>query len=542
MAHLEARPPSLVPSTVCALSFVLSYCSLSYQLLLARFLSQFENNEILVFSLTIGLHLLFLGFGSVIAPKLFPKSSVWIRLLGLEFALSFLGAISLILATAWIAFSEVTKDILIFSDFFRIIGLLSPIMLIGFLSGLEVPWLLNIKGGPSTARVLVWNYLGAFVAGFATPMLLVPQIGLANTVILTSLLNVIAGTIIFVVGDRHRRAAFATIGGLCLVVLTQSVVMSRWSSVEQASLKTMYLELRLERWWGSWKQWLITLDGFKNVERVMSPYQTIDIIPEGFMRGHPEESTFALYLNMKPQFSEENIAVYHESMVHGAIALSPSPVRKALVLGGGDGLIVYELLRRGDVDEVTLVELDPEMIRLARTHPTLRKYNRGALDSMNVRIVTDDAFAWIRRQQETWDAIFIDFPFPVTYELTKLYSVEFYTEVVKRLSPEGFFVLDAPVWNLGGDSRSAPMPSPQDVLLSTLLEAGITNWRLFGPFEPFFFVTNGSINTDFDENRLGVPISNKTSMNLTEISHLTDHANPDPRWSNRVFRPRRTRW
>jgi spermidine synthase len=100
-----------------------------------------------------------------------------------------------------------------------------------------------------------------------------------------------------------------------------------------------------------------------------------------------------------------------------------------LILGAGDGLAVREVLRYPDVAAVTVVELDPAVVALARTEPQLRALNDAAFDDPRVRLVHTDAFAWLRTAAERFDAVIVDLPDPDETATAKLYSVEFYALV-----------------------------------------------------------------------------------------------------------------
>jgi spermidine synthase len=73
---------------------------------------------------------------------------------------------------------------------------------------------------------------------------------------------------------------------------------------------------------------------------------------------------FQLFLNGNLQFSSTDEYRYHEALVHPAMMLNESP-RRVLVLGGGDGLALREILKYPSVEWVTLVDLDPDMTNLA---------------------------------------------------------------------------------------------------------------------------------------------------------------------------------
>jgi len=112
-----------------------------------------------------------------------------------------------------------------------------------------------------------------------------------------------------------------------------------------------------------------------------------------------------------------------------------------LVLGGGDGMAVREVLKYASVERVTLVELDPHMTRLFSTAPMLRDLNGDALRSPKVTIVNADAFAWLEQQEEMFDAIVVDFPDPTNFSIGKLYTRTFYELVEKHLAASGYAVV-----------------------------------------------------------------------------------------------------
>jgi spermidine synthase len=119
-----------------------------------------------------------------------------------------------------------------------------------------------------------------------------------------------------------------------------------------------------------------------------------------------------------------------------------------LVLGGGDGLAVREVLKYASVEEVTVVDLDPHMTRLFAQHPMLKRLNADALNNPKVRTVNADAYAWLEQlqqgaQPQTFDIVIIDFPDPSNFSLGKLYSTTFYQRAEQALSASGWLVVQA---------------------------------------------------------------------------------------------------
>ncbi|MGH3241685.1 MAG: polyamine aminopropyltransferase, partial [Spirillospora sp.] len=151
-------------------------------------------------------------------------------------------------------------------------------------------------------------------------------------------------------------------------------------------------------------------------------------------------SDVRLFLNGDLQFSSVDEYRYHESLVH---PLMSGPHGRVLILGGGDGLALREVLRYKDVQSATLVELDPEMLRLARTYGPIASLNRHAFDDPRATAVAADAFSWLRGLKQQFDAVIVDMPDPDDVSTAKLYSVEFYGMVKRVLAPGGRMVVQS---------------------------------------------------------------------------------------------------
>ncbi|HEX8314245.1 MAG TPA: polyamine aminopropyltransferase, partial [Flavisolibacter sp.] len=149
-----------------------------------------------------------------------------------------------------------------------------------------------------------------------------------------------------------------------------------------------------------------------------------------------------LFLNGNLQFSSADEYRYHEALVHPALS-SVSHLNKVLILGGGDGLAVREVLKYPSVNEVTLVDLDPAMTALFQKQEMLLKLNEHSLLNKKVQVVNADAFTWLRANKELFDAIIIDFPDPSNFSIGKLYSTAFYYLLQQALAPAGITVIQS---------------------------------------------------------------------------------------------------
>ena len=154
-----------------------------------------------------------------------------------------------------------------------------------------------------------------------------------------------------------------------------------------------------------------------------TPYQRITLTRR--------DDDLRLYLNGNLQFSSRDEYRYHESLVHPGLARLPH-ARRVLVLGGGDGLAVREILRYPQIESVTLVDLDPAMTHLFSTQELLTKLNGGALTSPKVHVINSDAFTWLKENHEVFDFIVADFPDPSNFSIGKLYTTAFYQRAAPR--------------------------------------------------------------------------------------------------------------
>jgi len=144
---------------------------------------------------------------------------------------------------------------------------------------------------------------------------------------------------------------------------------------------------------------------------------------------------FQLFLNGNLQFSSADEYRYHEALVHPLLATDGQP-RRVLVLGGGDGLAVREILKHPGVESVTLVDIDPEMTRLASQLAELADLNARSLENPRVTVINQDAMIWLEQPGEKFEAAIIDFPDPSSFSLGKLYTTRFYRLLRERLNPD----------------------------------------------------------------------------------------------------------
>ena len=164
-----------------------------------------------------------------------------------------------------------------------------------------------------------------------------------------------------------------------------------------------------------------------------------------------------LYLDGFVQFSSIDEQGYHLCIANipaSAVEFMGGTIKKALVLGGGDGLAARNLMGIKSIESITNVELDPEVISLSRNSPIVRMYNLDSFRNEKVKVVAADAFRWVKESNETFDLIVIDFPAPKNIGISRLFTAEFYSDVFKLLAPNGFVSIQAgPSYSFEDPSR-----------------------------------------------------------------------------------------
>lgn len=138
------------------------------------------------------------------------------------------------------------------------------------------------------------------------------------------------------------------------------------------------------------------------------------------------------------QVTEADEYVYHESMTHFALfALEPAAPRKVLIVGGGDGGVLREVLRHQAVERAVLCEIDRTVIDLSQRY--LPDISRGAFDDPRAEIVISDGTKLVAETDERFDAIIIDSTDPIGPGKV-LFTREFYTDCKRALAPGGVLI------------------------------------------------------------------------------------------------------
>jgi spermidine synthase len=387
--------------------FVVASCGLAYELIAGALSSYLLGDSITQFSTVIGCYLFAMGVGSWLSRYI--ERHLVARFIQIELMVGVLGGFS----AAGLFFIFVW-----FSSPFKL-ALYLAVFGIGVLVGLEIPLIMRILKRDLAfkevvSQVLTFDYLGALAVSILFPLLLVPHLGLVRSGLLFGLLNVLVALwALWLFREQLQNApALRLQGGVSLALLVAGFAAAgQFTSLAEAHLYADEI-----------------------VHAETTPYQRIVITRW--------KDDLRLHLNNNLQFSSRDEYRYHEALVHPGLSSLPR-ARRVLVLGGGDGLAVREVLKYPQIESVTLVDLDPAMTQLFATAPPLRALNADALASPRVQVVNADALQWLENNDALFDFVVVDFPDPSNFAIGKLYSAAFYRLLEKHLNADALAVIQS---------------------------------------------------------------------------------------------------
>ncbi|MFH9608321.1 polyamine aminopropyltransferase [Streptomyces sp. NPDC017448] len=409
VARLPVRPRT-GRLLVLAAVFVCAACGLVYELELVALASYLIGDSVTQASVVLSVMVFAMGIGSLLAKRLRCHAAVGFGLL--EAALALVGGSSALVLYASFAWLGESQHLLVgFS------------LAIGVLIGAEIPLLMTLiqrvdrqDAGGAVADLFAADYVGALVGGLAFPFLLLPMLGQLTGTLFTGSVNAAAGGALVLwvfrrdLSARSRWLLVLVNASVIAVLATATVLVDDF---ERAARRAVY------------------------GDQVRVAVQTG--VQEVVLTGADRDS-LDLYLDGRLRVSARDEYRYHQALVHPAMN---GPRARVLVLGGGDGLAAREVLRYADVRSVTVVELDPEVTRLALTDPALSELNGRALRDPRLTVIAADAFPWLRTDRGRYDVVISDLPDPGITASTKLYSAEFYGLVAEALAPGGRLVVHA---------------------------------------------------------------------------------------------------
>ncbi|MGB3471141.1 MAG: polyamine aminopropyltransferase [Erythrobacter sp.] len=385
--------------------FVVATCGLIYELLAGTIATYLLGDSVTQFSTVIGTYLFAMGIGSWFSRYITGRLLAWF--IRIEIIIAAVGGTS---AAALFLLFPVVDD-------FRPI-LYGLVLLIGFLVGLEIPLLIRIlkdefSFGDLVSNVLTYDYIGALAASLLFPLVLVPFVGLIRAGFVIGFVNILVALLLVFKLRRDRSFMAERVSAVLIAIMLVGGAVGS-EALQRASEAGLYND--------------------NLIYAKSSSYQRIVLTQN--------KGDIRLFLDGNLQFSSRDEYRYHESLVWPALGRADDDA-SVLILGGGDGLALREVLKRDTLSSVTLVDLDPAITQLFSTAPALKQLNGDAFADPRVEVINADAFAWARDSDRQFDVILVDLPDPTNYSIGRLYSLEFYRNLGALLGPGGIMAVQS---------------------------------------------------------------------------------------------------
>ena len=426
-------------------------CGLVYEYLLAHYAGRILGAvEPTVYAM-IGLMIVAMGCGALAARWI---SSIYRGFAWLELGIGVLGGTSVLLLSGAVALAyslpEWLRAIYNLDAAIVLDGGLAATLLasarvlpfvvgfaIGFLIGMEIPLIARVREHIHQRRLehnlgamYGADYIGAGI-GAAVWVAVCLKIPVIYAAVGTAAVNTLVGVAFLLLYRHHLRpSARLWIGhaGLAALLGVMAVFGTQWT----ARLGDTLFQDRV-------------------VYRLQTPYQNAVITKRHVARGKPD--VLSLYLNGRLQFASNDERVYHAYLTSPAM-LAAYRRQRLLILGGGDGLALRDLLR-WNPESVTLIDIDSELVGLfsgkdpdapAWLSRALVELNENAFADPRVYLVEGDAFIEVERlaaEGESFDVVVADLPDPNHPDLNRLYSDYFYARISQLLSPDGALAIQS---------------------------------------------------------------------------------------------------
>ena len=422
--------------------FLLGGCGLAYEYTLSKIASDLLGNSVQQWATMIATMLFAMGLGADVQKHTSAKVLAD-RLITTQVMLAVLGGFGPLIMIHGFALLPQLYIVIQYSLAFGV----------GMLIGYEIPLMMRIneEDAPdmriNLAQVLKMDYIGALVGALLWTFLLVRYLSIDRISFVVGLATMASAILCWFLYRkrlaRPRARSLEIVGGVVLVAVGLVIGRSLALKAEQFLYRDPI------------------------IASLTSPFQHIILTKHRI-------GNVRCYINGHLQFNEADEHIYHENLVHPAMHLADRR-EKILILGGGDGLALREVLKYPQVRAVTLVDLDPMMTGLATSNPELIRMNGGSMtdprvvknaaagvtagaayqnvqpsqyekfattvhETVTLHVIHLDAAEFVKSVTGRYDVVIMDFPDPNSPDLAKLYGRPFYDHLGDMLNPGAVIV------------------------------------------------------------------------------------------------------
>ena len=544
----------MMSTRIHVMCFVFSACSMLYYLLYSKLVAELTRDVSTWASICTATYLLTLGLGMIWTGK--RRFADEYKSVGnLEFWIAAAAPAAITFVYLWHLFYRIyifdfgylTENKVPRSWYFGLIAQI-PLAVIGVLSGIEGALLHRLcfrAGLHHLQRLIATYYFGGLLGSLTLTLCLSPHIEPFNIIILGGFINLLAALYwqTKLAGKNSLKSSGLAISS---VLLSYALIGTGfWIDLPQLQRKNYYynhyswemdshgiLSFQFPKTLLSW--WRES-ESYPSIERHIGPYQAIDFVlnPKAQLRNKPE---WTMMMNGRFQVSSSFESAYHQTLAHVPSLLQGHSGQDILVVGGGDGLLVRELLRfEKDIRTITLVDIDPKILELSTSHPLLQQANQYAFDHRKVNVVQADALQFLRNHQQSYDRIYLDVLFPYDYESSRLYTLEFLGSALRSLSKDGILALLSPI-----DIEETIEPeknSLQAIIFSTLAKAGCQHTALAAEQRHSFLLCSKSTKLALIPNYKQSPFFTKVFSRGNHFKFLPLNPYRNDRLVNSILKP-----
>ncbi len=408
------------------------------------------GNSIEQFSIIIALMLLMMGLASWV-QKFVSDNHLIEKFILVEILLAILGGFAPI--ALYFSYGILEDHFLLVQYFF--------VLSIGFLIGFEIPLILRINETftktlrANVAVISAADYIGSFFGAWIWIKILLKNFPLTEIGFILAIVNFSVAVITCLYFMKHGLIKYKKIS-IILFILIFALL---WNGYHNNRKWSFNAEQKL------YEDKIVFAHTTKYQHLVMTYSKTL--------------KEYRFYINGNLQFSSLDEKIYHEQLVHPVMALAPFH-KNVLILGGGDGMALREVLKYSDVENVMLVDLDKDMVDFCANNEIMKRLNEDSFKNTKVKIINPkgvkfadelktlyqntgkeenkrevvekiakvkiiniDADKFIQFSEQKWDIVIVDFPDPNSIELSKLYSYSFYKKLFKIVAKDGMIAVQS---------------------------------------------------------------------------------------------------
>ncbi|MCF6247707.1 MAG: hypothetical protein L3J69_10130 [Desulfobacula sp.] len=327
--------------------FASGACGIILEYIQASLASMILGNSFEQWAMVIGLMLFWMGFGSLIQAQI-PKRGLVYAFILVETGLALAGGFSPTLT--YIAYGYTAHYSLVLYFF---------VSFIGIMIGLEIPVIIRINNdfskelSTNLGNILSADYIGSLIGSLIYVFVLLRYLPITEAAFLTAGANFFLALVTFLYFSKKKL--------IPKTIFIPVMMISVFCAVSYGYLNNREWNIKLEQ--PLYDDPIIFSKTTQYQHIAITQYKPLDDV--------------RLFLNGNLQFSSTDEQRYHEPMVHPIMNIVPIKNR-VLILGGGDGCALREVLKYEDVKEVLLVDLDPAMTQLAKTNSILTRINDDA--------------------------------------------------------------------------------------------------------------------------------------------------------------------